>query len=113
MLIVMTDLDYLNHAEQALAAVERACDRINDASDADIDNQRTGGMITLTFANRSQIIINLQKPLQEIWMAAKAGGFHYKFNSGEWLNTKDGSGFYTALTECASAQAGQAVVFSS
>jgi CyaY protein len=113
MLIVMTDLDYLNHAEKALAAVERACDRINDASDADIDNQRTGGMITLTFANRSQIIINLQKPLQEIWMAAKAGGFHYKFNNGEWLNTKDGSGFYTALTECASAQAGQAVVFSS
>jgi len=113
MLIVMTDLDYLNHAEQALAAVERACDRINDASDADIDNQRTGGMITLTFANRSQIIINLQKPLQEIWMAAKAGGFHYKFNSGEWRNTKDGSAFYTALTECASAQAGQSVVFSS
>ena len=46
----MTDLDYLNHAEKALAAIELACDHINDASDADIDNQRTGGMITLTFA---------------------------------------------------------------
>ena len=56
--IVMTDLDYLNHAEKALAAIELACDHINDASDADIDSQRTGGMITLTFANRSQIIIN-------------------------------------------------------
>ncbi len=28
-------------------------------------------MVTLTFANRSQIIVNLQKPLQEIWMAAR------------------------------------------
>jgi CyaY protein len=56
----MTDTDYLNHAELALAAVELACDRINEATDADIDNQRTGGMITLTFTNRSQIIINLQ-----------------------------------------------------
>ena len=109
----MTDLDYLNHAEKALAAIELACDRINDASDADIDNQRTGGMITLTFANRSQIIINLQKPLQEIWMAARSGGYHYKFNSGQWLNTKDGSEFFTALTQYASEQSGQPVAFSS
>ncbi len=109
----MTDTDYLNHAEKALALIERACDAINEATDADIDNQRTGGMITLTFANRSQIIINLQKPLQEIWMAAKAGGFHYKFSSNEWLNTKDGSEFFAALTRYASAQAGQEVTFSS
>lgn len=108
----MTDIDYLNHAEKALAAIEAACDRINDASDADIDNQRTGGMITLTFINRSQIIINLQKPLQEIWMAARAGGFHYKFNGSQWLNTKDDSEFFAALTLYASQQAGQAVTFS-
>ena len=107
----MTDLDYLDHAERALAAIEQACDRINDASDIDIDNQRTGGMITLTFANQSQIIINLQKPLQEIWMAAKAGGFHYQLNSSKWLNTKDGSDFFAALTDYASEQAGQAVIF--
>lgn len=109
----MTDLDYLNHAEKTLAAIEKACDRINDASDADIDNQRTGGMITLTFANRSQIIINLQKPLQEIWMAARTGGFHYKFNGNQWLNTKDSSEFFAALTQYASEQSGQPVVFSS
>jgi CyaY protein len=109
----MTDLEYLNHAEKALAAIELACDRINDASDADIDNQRTGGMITLTFANRSQIIINLQKPLQEIWMAARSGGYHYKFNSGQWLDTKSGDEFFAALTKGASEQSGQSVVFSS
>ena len=109
----MTDLDYLNHAEKALAAIELACDRINDASDADIDNQRTGGMITLSFANRSQIIINLQKPLQEIWMAARSGGYHYKFSNGMWLDTKSGDEFFAALTQCASEQAGQSVIFSS
>ena len=60
----MTDLEYMDRAEAVLQAIELACDRINDESDADIDNQRVGGMITLTFANRSQIVINLQKPLQ-------------------------------------------------
>ena len=109
----MTDLDYLNHAEKALAAIELVCDRINDATDADIDNQRTGGMITLTFANHSQIIINLQKPLQEIWMAARSGGFHYKLVNGQWLDTKTGDELFAALTRSATDQAGQAVVFSS
>lgn len=107
----MTDLEYLAHAERALAAVEHACDRLNDETDADIDNQRTGGMITLTFANRSQIIINLQKPLQEIWLAAKAGGFHYKFDSDRWKDTKGDNEFFAHLSRYASEQAGCPLTF--
>ena len=107
----MTDLEYQNQAESVLKAIERACDRLNDESDVDIDNQRTGGMITLTFSNRSQIIINLQKPLQEIWMAAKAGGFHYKFNGEQWRDTKDSSEFFANLSRYASEQAGQSLIF--
>ncbi|HAL39664.1 MAG TPA: iron donor protein CyaY [Polaromonas sp.] len=107
----MTDLEYQDLAESMLKAIELACDRINDDTDADIDNQRTGGMITLTFSNRSQIVINLQKPLQEIWMAAKAGGFHYKFNSNQWTDTKDSSEFFAKLSRYASEQAGQPLVF--
>ena len=109
----MTDTEYQDRAEALLRSIELACDRINDQTDADVDNQRVGGMITLTFASGSQIIINLQKPLQEIWMAARAGGFHYKFNGHQWLNTKDGIEFFTALTQYASEQSGQPVIFSS
>ncbi len=106
----MTDQDYLTHAESLLRAVEANCDRINDSSDADIDNQRVGGMITLSFANRSQIIINLQKPLHEVWMATKAGGFHYKY-SGSWRSTRQGSEFFTDLSQHATAQSGLVLVF--
>ena len=107
----MTDLEYQDLAEGVLKSIELDCDRLNDETDVDIDNQRTGGMVTLTFSNRSQIIINLQKPLQEIWMAARAGGFHYKFNSVQWSNTKDSSEFFANLSRCASEQAGQLLVF--
>jgi CyaY protein len=106
----MTDTEYLNHAEALLKAVEANCDRINDESDADIDNQRVGGMITLTFANRSQIIINLQKPLHEVWMAARAGGFHYKMGNA-WHSTRDGTEFFADLSRYASEQAGQTLRF--
>jgi CyaY protein len=109
----MTELEYLDLAEAALQAVEMACDRINDDTDADIDNQRTGGMVTLTFDNRSQIIINLQKPLQEIWMAARAGGFHYKCVDGQWRDTKGAGEFFADLSRYASEQAGQPLRFSS
>jgi CyaY protein len=109
----MTELEYLDLAEAVLQAVESACDRINDETDADIDNQRTGGMVTLSFDNRSQIIINLQKPLQEIWMAARAGGFHYKCVNSHWQDTKGAGEFFADLSRYASEQAGRPLRFSS
>ena len=99
----MTDSEYQDLAEALLRSVERGCDRINDESDADLDNQRVGGMVTMTFANRSQIIINLQKPLHEVWMAARSGG----------LDTKGHGEFFAHLSRCASEQAGQGLTFSS
>jgi len=107
----MTDLDYLDQAETLLKAVEASCDRMNDESDADIDNQRMGGMITLTFVNRSQIVINLQKPLQEVWLAAKAGGFHYHLVDGQWQDTKGQGEFFAQLSQQASNQASMTLQF--
>ena len=107
----MTDLEYLDHAERLLALVEASCDRINDETDADIDNQRVGGMVTLTFRNRSQIVINLQKPLHEVWLAARCGGFHYKFADGHWQDTKGQGEFWASLSRYASEQSGQALRF--
>jgi len=102
----MTDLEYMDQAERLLAQVEASCDRINDETDADIDNQRVGGMVTLTFRNRSQIIVNLQKPLQEVWLAARSGGYHYRFDGQQWMDTKGQGEFWAQLSRDVSAQAG-------
>lgn len=107
----MTDPEFLDRAEALLRTIEADCDRINDTSDIDVDNQRVGGMVTLTFPNRSQIIINLQKPLNEVWMAAKAGGFHYRWTDGAWRDTKTGQEFFDDLRRHAAQQAGQALAF--
>ena len=107
----MTDPEYMDRAEAVLAAIERGCDRINDETDADIDNQRVGGMITITFRNGSQLIINLQKPLHEIWLAARSGGYHYRHDGSDWRDTKTGAEFYEQLTREATAQGGQPLRF--
>jgi len=102
----MTDFEFLEHAEALLKALEQNCDLINDQSDADIDNQRVGSMITLTFANKSQIIVNLQKPLQEVWLAARSGGYHYRFNGESWMDTKGQGEFWAQLIADMNAQTG-------
>jgi len=107
----MTDLEYLDKAEQLLLAVEQSCDRLNDEVDADIDAQRVGGLVTLVFANRTQIVINQQKPLHEIWLAAKAGGFHYKFDGQSWKDTKGHGEFFDNLSRFSSEQAGLPLIF--
>ncbi|GAA4329246.1 iron donor protein CyaY [Variovorax defluvii] len=109
----MTDPEYLDRAEAALAAIESSCDRINDTTDADIDNQRVGGMVTITFRNGSQLIVNLQKPLHEIWLAARSGGYHYRHDGQAWVDTKSGEELFGQLSREASAQSGLPLRFTS
>ena len=69
----------------------------------------TAGVLQLSFANGSQIIVNKQTAAREIWVAAKAGGFHFIWQDGEWRDTRDGTELFAALGKYASAQAGQTV----
>lgn len=101
----------MDRAEALLKAVERSCDRINDETDADIDNQRVGSMVTLVFPNRSQIVLNLQKPLHEVWLAARSGGYHFRWVDGHWRDTKTGAEFFADLSRCATEQSGRTLVF--
>jgi CyaY protein len=108
----MTDTEFMDRAESVLRAIEASCDRINEESDADIDNQRVGGMVTLMFRDRSQIVVNLQKPLHEIWLAARSGGYHYRFDGQQWQDTKGQGEFFASLSRYASEQAGMPLAFS-
>ena len=107
----MTDSEFLTLAEQLLQTVERECDRLNEQEDQDIDNQRTGGMVTLSFADRSQIVVNLQKPLHEVWLASRVGGFHYRFVEGQWQDTKGQGESFVHLSQQVSLHAGAPVQF--
>lgn len=107
----MTDLEFLDRAERALADIEASVDRINDATDADIDSQRVGGMVTIMFRNGSQIIVNLQKPLHEIWLAARSGGYHFRFDGQQWMDTKGQGELFARLSSDAVAQSGRPLAF--
>ena len=103
---LLTDHDYRTLTAAVLGSVEATVDAWLQDDVVDIDAQRTGGLLELHFPNGSTIVLNTQPPLQELWLAARAGGFHFRFVEGRWADTKDGRDFFAALSECASAQAG-------
>jgi len=107
----MTDLEYHDKASAVLASIEACIDAWLQDDVVDIDTQRTGGLLEMSFPNGSKIILNTQPPLHEIWLAARAGGFHYKFVEGEWRDTRNGRELFEALSACASEQAGKPLRF--
>ncbi|MEY3224448.1 iron donor protein CyaY [Polynucleobacter sp. 31A-FELB] len=100
-----------------LQSIEVALEAADDALDLDLDVERQGGnVINIRFRDRSVIVVNTQPPLHEIWVAAKSGGYHYRWAgtlaTPLWLDTKTGRELLADLSEFASAQAGQAIAIS-
>jgi CyaY protein len=107
----LTDSAYHELARRVLATIESSIDRWLQDDVIDIDTQRTGEMLELAFPDGSKIVLNTQPPLHELWLAAKAGGHHYRFADGCWRDSRDGSEFFAALSEHASAQGGKRLRF--
>lgn len=107
----LDDRQYHALAHAVLATVEARADELLQRDGLDIDTSRTGGLLELTFPDRSKIVINTQPPLHEIWLAARSGGYHYKYVEGRWLDTRTGEDFFEVLSRCASEHAGRAVSF--
>jgi CyaY protein len=108
----MTDAEYQRIAQATLASIEATVDRWLQDDLIDIDPQRTGGLLELSFPGGSKIVINTQPPLHELWLAARGGGHHYRWADGAWRDTKDGSEFFAVLSREASAQGGKPLTFS-
>lgn len=108
---VLTDAEYHAKAAAILSEIEARLDRWLDDDVVDIDAHRTGGLLELSFPNGSKIVLNTQPPLHELWLAARAGGYHFRFVNNQWLDTKDGKEFHAVLSAQASAQAGKPLQF--
>lgn len=109
----LSDSEYATLTQALLAGIEAQVDRWLQQDVIDIDTHRTGGLLELSFPDGSKIIVNTQPPLQEVWMAAKAGGYHYRRAGGRWVDTRDGSEFFASLSLRASQQARKELRFES
>ena len=102
----MADKEFNALADRIPARIDAAL----EASAVDIDFElAAGGVLEVEFADGSKIIVNRHGAAREIWVAARAGGIHFRWDGTYWRDTRDGSELLEKLSALASQQAGEVV----
>ncbi|WP_066959493.1 iron donor protein CyaY [Microbulbifer sp. Q7] len=92
--------------EETLIAVEDALDEC----DVDMDYERADSVLTITLEdNGTQVILSRQSAVQELWVAARSGGYHLSFKNPGWLCSTTGEDLPTLLDRVLSEQQGAPV----
>ncbi|WP_462380669.1 iron donor protein CyaY [Pseudomonas sp. Marseille-QA0892] len=94
--------------------VQTRVEDVFDDADSDVDLENAGGVLTVRFENRSQLILSRQPPLRQLWVAARSGGFHFDYDAdaGGWVCQGSGELLGTLLSRVAEEQGGEALNFS-
>lgn len=101
----MTESEFTRLADAVFSRLENALDN------HDLDYNLNGPVLEIEFDDGSKIIINRHTPNQEIWLAAKSGGFHYSLQDGQWLSKRDGSELFSKLGELVQIGGGGNITF--
>lgn len=102
----MDESEFHRAADAVLARIEAAV-----AESGTLDADLEGGILTIECPDASKVIVNKQAPNREIWVAARAGGFHYRLADGEWRDTRSGEELHAALARLLAEQGGERVDF--
>jgi CyaY protein len=101
----MTESEFLEHAERTLAQIETAV----DASDLDVEATRAGNVLTLETADGGRLVVNSQAPMQQLWLAAPSGAWHFVLKDGRWRDTRSDADFFDVLSRALSPAGGPPV----
>ena len=77
----MTETEFIALAERTLQRLESAVEDVDD----DIDLSRQGNGLTIEFDDCFHIVINVQAPTRQIWLASIKGGTPYSFAGNSWV----------------------------
>jgi CyaY protein len=83
----MTESEFSDLIDQVFHTIELQLDEI----DSDMDYEASGGVLTLEFENGSTMVFSRQPPTRQLWLASRAGGFHFEYDADvdDWRNTRN------------------------
>lgn len=103
----MTPSEFDSLADAMLERIARAVEE----SGADCDCEPKGsGVLELEFADGSRIVVNRHSAARQIWVAARSGGYHFRLDGSDWVDTREGGELLAALSKLVSEQSNRAVV---
>lgn len=101
----MTESEFNRLADAIFTRIENAL----DANTEDVECSFNGPVLEIEFEDGSQIIVNRHTPNQEIWVAAKSGGFHFNLQDGQWRSKRDECELFGKLSELVQLATGKPV----
>ena len=105
----MNDSEFNTLADEALKQIEAGLEQ----SDADLDFAMvSAGVLEIELPDGSKIIVNRHSAAREVWVAAKSGGYHFRWDGSAWRDTRDQSELMASLTRILSSQSGESVKLS-
>ena len=100
----MTDSEFHHKADQFFDYIESCIEK--QGLDVDVDVERHGPVLTIEFDLGSEIVINKQEYLHEIWLASKFSGHHFTYIDEQWFDQRNQISFVDCLTDAFKRQAG-------
>ena len=90
----MDETEFEALAEAALKRIEAALEQ--GGTDADFE-LKEGGILEVELADGAKLIVNKHRAAREIWVAARSGGFHFRWDGALWRDTRSGEELFAAL----------------
>jgi len=103
----MTETEFNQLTDTTFQTIEAGLEH----ADGDLDFELAAGNVLEIDCAGSKILINRQPAMHEIWVAARSGGFHYRWKNHAWHNTRDDSELLASLSHMIAAQGGGTVTF--
>ncbi len=82
-------MDETKFLELADAELNRLQDAIESESD-DAECTRNGNVLSIVTDDGPEVVVNIQTPMREIWLASLRGGYHFRFEDGVWTERRTG-----------------------
>ena len=102
----MDEREFGQRADEALERIEAALEATGVEADVE---RKDGGVLEIEFEDGSRMVINRHGAARELWVAARAGGFHFRWDGAVWRDTREGTELFAALSKLVSAQSGRSV----
>ncbi len=83
----MDEPRYQHLADDALARLESM---FEDVDAEDVDVERAGDVVTLTFKSGKKCVVNTQRPTRQMWLAANARAWHFDYDEAgsRWIDDR-------------------------
>ncbi|HEY3179315.1 MAG TPA: iron donor protein CyaY [Casimicrobiaceae bacterium] len=104
-----TETEFIAAADATLAKIGLALDAALETGNVDVDWNLNDGILEIECADGSKLIVNRHVPNRELWVAARAGGFHFRADGGHWRDTRSGDDLAVVLAKLLRAQGGLTV----